>query len=156
MTPEPDTPAVGGATSAPELAALHAAAFRFPRPWSAAEIAALLAAPHVFALCEGARSPQGFVLGRAVTGEAELLTLAVHPGHRRQGLARGLLARFDAAALDRGAREAFLEVAADNAGAIALYRACGWQAAGRRRAYYRGGAGGAVDALVLRKALAAA
>ncbi|MFU1477623.1 hypothetical protein ACM25N_07930 [Roseovarius sp. C7] len=46
----------------------------------------------------------------------------------------------------------FSEVAEDNAGAIALYRAAGFGECGRRKGYYRR-AGGAVDALVLAKDL---
>ena len=57
------------------MAALHAACFAFPRPWSAAEFAALLADPLVFVQT----LPGGFVMGRAVAGEAELLTVAVAP-----------------------------------------------------------------------------
>jgi len=49
----------------------------------------------------------------------------------------------------RGGVEAFLEVRADNLGALALYRALAWEGVGRRRRYYRDG----VDAVVLRKAL---
>jgi ribosomal-protein-alanine N-acetyltransferase len=135
-----------------ELARLHAAAMTEPRPWSAEEFAALLAlaSTHVSAC------PRAFALGRIVAGEAELLTLATLPEARRQGLARRHLARFEAAACDRGAAAAFLEVAADNAPAVALYTATGWREVGRRAGYYRrtGGAGG--EALVLRKDLDAA
>jgi ribosomal-protein-alanine N-acetyltransferase len=129
------------------MAALHAAAFTRPRPWSEAEFAALLAAPGVFA-CTRA---QGFALGRAIADEAELLTLAVHPEARRRGLGRALVAAFEAGARRAGARAAFLEVAADNAAALALYAGAGWRPAGRRPGYYAG-----TDALVLCRALAGA
>jgi len=60
------------------LARLHGACFTAPRPWSAAEFAALLASPGVI-LVSGAA---GFARGRTAADEAELLTLAVpflHP-----------------------------------------------------------------------------
>ena len=91
--------------------------------------------------------PQGFLLGRSVSDEAELLTLAVAPEARRMGVARALLAEFAHTSHARGAREAFLEVASDNAPAIALYASAGWQRAGTRRDYYAPG----IDAMVMRR-----
>lgn len=133
-----------------DLAALHARAFDTPRPWSAAEFADFLADPLIFLLTEG---DAGFLLGRAVAGEAELLTLAVAPEARRRGLGRKLLERFLYQARLRGAATAFLEVADANAAAQALYRNAGFARAGRRRGYYVGPAGQVQDALVLRRPL---
>jgi ribosomal-protein-alanine N-acetyltransferase len=100
-----------------------------------------------------AQAPGGFVVGRAAAGEAELLTLAVAPEARRAGLGARLTARFAAEARALGAAEAFLEVAADNAAARALYAKAGYTEAGLRRAYYRTPAGETVDALILRCSL---
>ena len=133
------------------LAALHAACFATPRPWSAAEFAALLATPGVFLRGDS----RGFVLGRAVAGEAELLTLAVAPEERRQGLGRALLVAFEVEAREAHAETAFLEVAAANVAARALYAGAGWAETGRRRGYYRLPGGGADDAVVMTRALAA-
>lgn len=131
------------------LAVLHGLCFAHPRPWSAGEFTALLGAPGVF-LCAGEKS---FALGRVVAGEAELLTLAVHPDAQRAGLGRARLAAFEAEARTRGAEKAFLEVAADNAPALALYRSAGYGQTGARRGYYTTAAGQPVDALVLVKTL---
>ena len=136
-----------------ELAALHRRSFRTPPPWSEADFATFTADPLAFLLVEG---DAGFLLGRAVAGEAELLTLAVAPEARRRGLARMLVARFLYQAQLRGADRAFLEVAADNAAAIALYESAGFAPAGRRRGYYRGPYGQRTDALVLARDLAPA
>jgi len=133
------------------LAALHARCFRTPPPWSAADFAGLLDDPLCFLLVEG---DAGFLLGRAVAGEAELLTLAVAPEARRLGLGRKLLARFLYQAQLRAADRAFLEVRADNAPAIALYESAGFARAGLRRGYYRGDDGSRADALVLARDLA--
>ena len=135
------------------LAAIHAASFERERAWSAREFAALLADPHVFAV-NGPESGTGFALGRAVAGEAELLTLAVAPHARRKGHGRALLARFEEAARLRGALEAFLEVAADNVGAVALYAGAGYGERGRRPGYYDRGDGARADALLLGRGLA--
>lgn len=131
--------------TAQDLAALHARCFTHPPPWSAASFAALLDSPHVFLL----QRTDGFLIGRAIAGEAELLTLAVAPDARRQGLGGALLQDFVAEAKRRGARDAFLEVASDNQAARALYAGQGWRQAGRRPDYYAPG----IDALTLRLAL---
>ena len=133
------------------LAALHARSIRTPAPYSAADFAGFLADPLAFLLVEG---DAGLLLGRAVAGEAELLTIAVTPEARRRGLARKLIARFLYQAQLRGAERAFLEVAADNAAAIALYESAGFGPAGRRRGYYLTPEGQRIDALVLARDLA--
>ncbi|ASM71255.1 MULTISPECIES: ribosomal protein S18-alanine N-acetyltransferase [Roseobacteraceae] len=130
------------------MAHIHAAAFTSARPWSADEFAALLDNPHVFASSQ----PQGFALVREVAGEAELLTIAVHPDHQGQGIGRVLMVQW----MDRvrpTASEAFLEVAADNAPALALYTACGFGQAGLRAAYYPRANAPAVDAVLMRASL---
>lgn len=131
------------------LAALHASSFTTPRPWSAAEFADLLRASGVFLLCD----TTGFLLGRVIADEAELLTVAVDPAARRQGTGARLVAAFATEARARGAVTGFLEVAASNAAAQALYRRAGWVEAGRRKRYYHAPDGSAEDALVLRRDL---
>jgi ribosomal-protein-alanine N-acetyltransferase len=138
--------------SAPEadrLAKLHAEAF--DHPWDDGTISGLLALPGVVALSEDA----GFILIRVVADEAEILTLAVSPAARRQGLGRRLVAAASEAAAAEGAESLFLEVAADNAAAIALYDGAGFESAGRRASYYARAGGAEIDALVLKKALSA-
>jgi ribosomal-protein-alanine N-acetyltransferase len=132
--------------TAAQLAHLHARAFSTPRPWTEAEFAGFLSDPLAFLLVEG---DAAFLIGRAVAGEAELLTVAVAPEARRLGLGRSLVSRFIYQARLRGAESAFLEVAEDNAAARALYRATGFAEAGRRRGYYRRPDGSTLDALVL-------
>lgn len=134
------------------LAATHAAAFLSERPWSAAEFETLLAGPGTLFVGDA----RAFLLGRVVLDEAEVLTLATHPAHRRQGLARAALAAFLAKAGGRGAARALLDVAEDNAPARALYAAAGFAEIARRPAYYagRGGAGSpGTAALVLARGL---
>ena len=71
----------------------------------------MLDTPGTFAVAE----TQGFILVRAIAGEAEILTLAVAPPSRRQGLARRLVEQAVVQALALGAEAMFLEVADDNA-----------------------------------------
>lgn len=135
-----------------EMAATHAAAFTQSRPWSEAEFASLLEGPLVFA----AGDNRAFALVRVVADEAELLTIATHPDHQRQGLARRLMGQWQAEAAARGAASGFLEVAADNSAALALYKACGFEASGLRRGYYKRADGPPADAVLMQKALAPA
>ncbi len=128
-----------------EMARLHGAAFVTPRPWSEAEITELLASPLCFVLDE----PQGFVMGRVVAGEAELLTIAVEPMAQGRGVGTRLMVRFLDELDRRGAETVFLEVAETNAAARALYSGAGFAVTGRRRGYYHGPDGVAVDAIVM-------
>ncbi len=141
---------IGSTTDAGALADIHATAFA--APWSGADIAALLASPGVFALI-ASDSPRGFILVRAIAGEAEILTLAVDPSFRRRGLARALVEAAAGAALGLAAETLFLEVADDNPAAIALYAGGGFAEVGRRRGYYARPDGASIDALVMRRDL---
>ena len=147
MTLRAATPA-----DAEALARAHASAF--DASWTAPDIAALMSASGSFAiLSETDGEATGFVLGRALAGEAEILTLAVAPGARRSGLGRALVEALAKEAAALGAKALFLEVAADNAAALALYDRAGFERAGVRRAYYARPGGPRMDALILRRRL---
>lgn len=132
------------------LAAMHEATFE--APWGPAEIAGLLDGPGGFALIAEDDEPLGFILCRAVGGEAEILTLAVEPHARRRGIAAALVEAAAQVAIEKDAEVFFLEVAEDNKAAIALYQATHFIWAGRRPGYYQG-PDGATDALVMRRRL---
>ncbi len=127
------------------LADLHRRAFSTPRPWRAEEFSALLEDP----ACDLIALPHGFALIRTVADETELLTIAVDRDHRRRGIAATLLAQCRARARERGAVTLFLEVAATNRAAIALYEKSGFARRGRRPAYYTCPDGTRSDALIL-------
>ena len=82
--------------------------------------------------------------------EIEILSLAVLPQIRREGVASQLLDGALAAVRHYGAKRAFLEVRASNAGAIAFYERHGFRLAGGRKDYYKAPV---EDALVLSLAL---
>ena len=134
------------------LAALHATSF--PAPWQAAEFETLLRQPGVAGWIVRDGTPQGFILVRAAADEAEILTLAVMPDQRRKGVASNLMSQADAALRSGPVTQMFLEVAADNPAAFALYTRHGFTECGRRPDYYNAGRSqGAVDALVMKRAL---
>lgn len=141
------------AEDAPALAALHASSFS--EPWSAAEIAELLAGPGGFGWVADGDAPEGFILARAIAGEAEILTVAVSPSLRRQGLGARLVDAAAQTAVEAGADALFLEVAVDNTAGLALYDRCGFARAGFRPGYYRRASGPPIDAFVLRRDLTA-
>jgi len=146
------TLALVGAEAAGLLAALHAQCFA--RGWTKEAMAILLANPGAACLVtleEG--EPAGMLLYRMAGDEAEVLTLGVLPGRRERGLGGRLLAAALRGMTEAGAAMCFLEVAADNAAALALYRAAGFREVGLRPGYYHE-AGRMVDALVLRRDLA--
>jgi ribosomal-protein-alanine N-acetyltransferase len=130
------------------LASMHASAFE--APWGEAEIAALLAGPGGFAVIAEENEADGFILCRAIGGEAEILTLAVRPQARQRGLGRGLVEAAAVLAKQANAEAMFLEVAEDNDPAMGLYQSSGFRLAGRRPGYYRRG-DEATDALVMRR-----
>lgn len=131
------------------MAATHAAAFTRSRPWSEAEFADLLRHPACFVAGNG----DCFALARVVADEAELLTIATLPGRQRRGLARARMAEWQAIARARGAARGFLEVAADNGCAIALYQSCGYETSARRPGYYARSGATPVDALLMARDL---
>jgi len=133
------------------MAATHAAAFTQSRPWTAAEFTALLDSHLTFVVGDA----QCFAIMRVVVDEAELLTIATHPDHQRQGLARAVMTAWRDLAAQQGAETAFLEVAADNAPACDLYKKCDFTICGNRPGYYRRQNGPAVDAILMRQALSA-
>ena len=88
----------------------------------------------------------GFAFLQVVADEAELHTIGVDRARRRRGVGRALLERAVEAVRARGAACLFLEVARDNAAAIALYEALGFAVERVRERYYDSGA----DALVMK------
>jgi ribosomal-protein-alanine N-acetyltransferase len=88
----------------------------------------------------------GFLLAsRPAPDEAEILTLAVDPAARRQGVASALIEAF----LARRPGRVYLEVRRSNAPAQQLYRRFGFSPTGIRRAYY---ASPVEDAIVMQAA----
>lgn len=81
---------------------------------------------------------------------ARIYSIAVHPQHRGQGLARLLLAQLEERARHNpGIARLSLEVHPDNKAAGSLYESCGYSPAGTRPNYYADGS----HALILTKPL---
>lgn len=135
------------------MAQIHAAAFAdHGQIWTKADIAALLARPHTRAISLGRH---GFALLQVLAPEAEILTIAVDPATQGRGHGTALVQLVIDAARTAGAETLFLEVAADNAAARALYARAGFVPTGQRRGYYARAGSAAVDALTLTLVLGA-
>lgn len=137
-----------GTADAHVIAALHARAFA--DAWSAPSIARLISGPGGFALIASQNGEDiGFALLQCVPPEAELLSIGVEPSRRMSGIGRYILARAAAELMQTGANTMFLDVAADNKPAIALYRALGFGDISTRPRYYPGN----IDAIVMKAGL---
>jgi ribosomal-protein-alanine N-acetyltransferase len=144
-----------GAERSAECASLHASSFAYP--WREADFEQLLAAPETSA--RGAIETKesnlaGFVLSRCALDEAEILTLAVAPAWRRNGIGRSLLASHLAGLAAMVITLVFLEVDVENLAARGLYASFGFRQVGERKAYYRTADAGPATALVMRRDMA--
>lgn len=92
----------------------------------------------------------GYIGSQSVMGESDMMNVAVHPDHRRKGIAEALIENLSQGLKERGNVCLTLEVRASNDPAIALYHKLGFTQVGRRPNYYRNPK---EDALILRKPL---
>jgi ribosomal-protein-alanine N-acetyltransferase len=79
----------------------------------------------------------GFVVVSCACGVAELESVAVDKGARRQGVGRALCSEAMAWSRSKMAQVIELEVRASSMGALALYGSLDFTEQGRRRGYYR-------------------
>ena len=82
--------------------------------------------------------------------EADILTVAVLPEYRRQGIAREFMRQIEEWSRERGASAMMLEVEQSNDSAIELYKSLGYMKISVRMDYY----GPGKDAFVMRKEFA--
>ena len=121
-------------------------------PWSQAqfkeEIAGIgISREFLLALKEGSVIGYAGIMVVAAGVPADLLTIAVLPDFRGQGIAQSMLADLESWAKAKGATEVILEVDTKNDSAIRLYEFAGYEKISTRANYY----GLGVDALVMRK-----
>ncbi len=87
----------------------------------------------------------GYAGFQVILDEGHIMTIAVHPQHRRRGLGTLLLLDLFEQARERGVQRLTLEVRVSNVAAQRLYQAFGFHLEGRRFHYY----GDGEDALIL-------
>lgn len=142
-------------TDAWRLAKLHAASFPAPEVWSEKTFAELLVLKTTLALgIENDLALDACLLLQLTPDNADILTLATNPRHQRSGHARTLLEAGTQICGQRGIDRYLLDVAEDNATALAFYAAQGFSEDGRRKKYYTRIGKPAVDAILMSRSLA--
>ena len=96
-------------------------------------------------LAEDSGRVVGYLVGRGVPPEMEILHIATASEYKRKGIGRALLGELCA---DETVEAVLLEVRASNFPAIALYRKTGFEETGVRRGYYTSPA---EDAVLMRR-----
>ena len=115
-----------------EMAKLHLLSGSLTRPWSESEYKNLLSTDTIrFFYVEN-----GFLVGRLIGPDAEILNVIVHPKYRRLGKARYLIDKFEKEAKEEGSSKCFLEVAESNSRANKLYQSLNYLSVGKRKNYY--------------------
>lgn len=135
------------------IAVLHARGFY--RGWPQEEFTAYIAGRNtpVYVACDPQRRIAGFAMLRLAADEAELMTIAVDPRWRRRGVGVALLRALFDDLMMTPARRLFLEVAADNSAARALYAGHGFETLSEREGYYARPDGRPATAIVMAREL---
>lgn len=123
----------------------------FADPWSEKSIASELNNPlALWLVAVEEEEVVGYIGSQTVPDESDMMNVAVHPDHRRRGIAEALVTALCDALKERGSVSLTLEVRSSNEPAKAMYEKLGFGLAGRRPNYYRNPK---EDALILRKIL---
>ena len=121
----------------------------FHDPWSERSISSEITNPlSLWLVAVEGDAVVGYVGSQTVMDWSDMMNVAVHPDHRRKGIAEALVTALEAALREKGSQCLTLEVRDSNVPAIALYEKLGFAQVGLRRNYYRNPK---EDARILRK-----
>ncbi len=137
-------------TEADTLTEIHAECF--PRYWNRQAFTDFFTVKDTFAfLVEENKKAIAMMVYRVTFDQADVLTVAVLPAWRRQGIAKMLVEGMLDKCKKLGAKKLFLEVEVGNDSAIKLYENMGFTHISRRKLYYQQLDGSLTDALVMAK-----
>ena len=123
----------------------------FPDPWSEKSIVSELSNKlALWLVAEEDGRVAGYIGSQTCCDESDMMNVAVHPDHRRLGIAEALVVALCDALTEQGSVSLTLEVRTSNEPAKALYEKLGFEQVGRRPNYYRNPK---EDALILKKML---
>lgn len=113
----------------------------FPDPWAESMLRESFVNPahEVLVACSEGRRVVGYCLSMHTGEDMELLSLAVHPRLRRQGIGTTLLGELMSRAGSCCTGKLFLDVRRGNRAAIRLYATLGFARCSVRRRYYSDG-----------------
>jgi ribosomal-protein-alanine N-acetyltransferase len=140
---------IRAAEAADACAIAEMEALLFSDAWSEGSVSSSISSPlslAFVAVCEG--KAVGYLLASALAPEGELLRIGVCPEYRKRGIGGALMERFLLKSESLLCDTLFLEVRADNAPAISLYRRYGFFDCGVRKKYYKNPE---CDALLMKK-----
>lgn len=121
----------------PAVAELEAACFS--EPWSEQAFRDALKQPEALMMTAigMGNNPMGYCGIYLSADEGEITNVAVHPDHRKQGIADVILTEVLSKAQKRGAQIIYLEVRESNLPAQKLYEKHGFESCGIRKNFYR-------------------
>jgi [ribosomal protein S18]-alanine N-acetyltransferase len=142
-----------GVEHSDDCTALHAASFAHAWPQTEMEELLLSNVTQAHGAFAARGVLAGFILCRVAADEAEILTIAVAPKWRGEGVATRLMNSSLEALAVAGARSLFLEVETGNTAALALYKRFAFKKVGERVAYYRKPNGTTATALIMKRSI---
>jgi ribosomal protein S18 acetylase RimI-like enzyme len=122
-------------TDIPAIAAVHAENFA-AYAWTETQFKSSLEldTTHAWTARVGSQIT-GFIVCQATQDQWDILMIGVAPTHQRHGIGETLIRQaLQGASSDKA--KLFLDVAADNVAALALYKKCGFVQTGQRQRYY--------------------
>ena len=113
-------------------------ALSFPDPWSRKDLMSYICSEDgmCFVAVDNNRVI-AYLVGRIIAPEGEIYRIATTPELRGRGIGYRLLSYSLKTMRGRGLETTFLEVRSQNAPALALYRAYGFEEVGIRKGYYK-------------------
>ena len=111
----------------------------FSDAWSPSSLLSSFESPHSLFFSAGDEESGkrlGYSIVYCLSGEAQILNIAVSEYERERGIGSALMQAMIDGAIARGCELFLLEVRVSNSPAIALYEKFGFQMIGRRKNYY--------------------
>lgn len=137
------------------MAELHAQSFKPHQAWDETAFEELLSLPTTIALgWTHGHTLRGMIVLQCTPPTAEILTLATHPAAQRAGIASSLLRASTSELVKLDCSRLQLDVAANNAAAIAFYTHHKFIHDARRKNYYRSTGTSRIDAVLMSRLIA--